>query len=98
MFAEIGCAAASVILMLVCLIVQPTRASCPPGWYVDGARPSGEYDCRRVPTGDDERLPSGIVVDHTTQPPGVLDGRIFCPNGSPRVLNASTVACSTERR
>ena len=77
----------------MCSKPLPSRATCDRGWYVDGIRPSGRYDCRRAPIGDDVRLPSGLVEDRSVQSPGVLDGRIFCTTGQPRVVDERTVEC-----
>ena len=57
----------------------PSSASCPPGFYLDGVHPSGEYTCRSKPPADDpiaERR--GIIAqDAATE----LHGRIACAAG-----------------
>jgi hypothetical protein len=78
----------------MCSKPLPSRATCDRGWYVDGIRPSGRYDCRRAPIGDDVRLPSGLVEDRSTQPSGEIDGAILCTGGTqPIVVDERTVEC-----
>lgn len=90
---DVGCAAISILVMLIAFVMHPHRAKCPRGFWMNGVRPTGEFQCRRTPVGDDIRMPNGHVVDHSIQPPGVLDGRIFCAGGDPRVIDDTTVAC-----
>jgi hypothetical protein len=89
----------AVMVLLLTVVLCRDHERCPDGWWVEGVRPSGVYDCRHVPVGDDVRLPGGLVEDRSVQPPGVLDGRIFCVAGSePRVIDARTVACRKDSR
>lgn len=96
MVIEVGGALAGVIAIMTAIVAHPTRGECPkPGWYVDGVPADGHYQCFRVPVGDDERLPNGHVVDHSVQPDGVIDGRVFCQPGAtiPVVVDYRTVEC-----
>lgn len=83
-----------VLASLLTLVSAPTDGKCPERWWVNGVRPDGRYQCFPAPVGPDERLPSGIVVDHSVQPPGVVDGRVFCTVGKlPVVLDSRTIGC-----
>lgn len=91
--------AQTMIALIVGLVVAtvawmtPTRASCPAGWWVEGIRPSGAYDCLSpVPpccgdaTGPCEKIPCP-KLDR-------IDGRIYCTGGSiPIVVDNATVGC-----
>lgn len=69
----------SASLLLLGRCTHPTHARCPlHGWWLEGVRPSGLYDCRRVPIGDDTWDPIHGERDHSVQPPGVIVGRIYC--------------------
>ncbi|HEY1814878.1 MAG TPA: hypothetical protein VGG74_21170 [Kofleriaceae bacterium] len=83
-----------ILVIAVTLLCRPHHARCPAGWWLDGVRPSGRYDCRRVPIGDDRRDADGIVRDHSYEPPGEIDGEIYCTGGSkPIVVDERTVGC-----
>jgi hypothetical protein len=70
---------------------RPERATCPPCWYLDsGIRPSGLFRC--VP--DLVRDPAGSI-DAALQPPGAIEGMIYCTGGSvPIVVDYRTVGCT----
>jgi hypothetical protein len=101
MLTDVGGALVAVLAMLTAIVSNPTNGECPKkGWYVDGVSADGHYQCFRMPIGDDVRLPNGHVVDHSIQPAGVLDGRIFCQVGAtvPIVIDYRTVACAKGTR
>jgi hypothetical protein len=75
------------------LCSPPRQARCPRGYWLDGVRANGMYDCLRVPIGDDARLPNGHVVDRSVQPDGVINGWIFCSSGRPVVIDERTAGC-----
>ena len=96
MIADVLTAAAAelALLLAIALTPLPSHASCPRGWWVEGVRPSGRYDCHRVPVGDDVRLPSGLLEDRSLQPPGEIDGAIRCTGGAVAiVVDSRTVGC-----
>lgn len=78
-----GWALLSLAVLAVASVVQPRRARCPGGMYVEGVRPSGSFECRVAP-----RFERDI-------PPDVeIAGRIYCTGGSrPIVVDSKTVGC-----
>lgn len=74
---------AIVTLALLCYATtcRPDHASCWPGWYVNGIRPSGVYECRRVPGGDQLYDGAGGYPDRTVDRPGWYRGEIVCTGG-----------------
>lgn len=65
--------------------MRPHSAQAPHGFYINGVRPTGHFELRRIPLGRDDDAP---------QPPGVLQGRIWCGNGERAiVVNERTVGC-----
>ena len=79
--------------MLSALAMQPERAECPRGFYVNGVRPSGRYECRPSPY----RFPAEVNLpnmwDWTPDPPGAFTAQIKCKHGTPRVVDSRRVAC-----
>ena len=73
----------------------PTRASCPPGWWLpEGVSRHGHYTCWRAPVGQDHRDPDGIVRDASVLPKGEIVGNIYCTGGQvPIVVDYRTVGC-----
>jgi hypothetical protein len=47
---DLVCAIATVVALCCAAVTRPQHARCPPGqgWYVNGIRPSGRFECRRV--------------------------------------------------
>jgi len=45
---DLVCAIATVVMLCCAAATRPQRARCAPGWYVNGIRPSGRFECRRV--------------------------------------------------
>lgn len=96
----ITAALASLVLVVVCSFVRPTRGECPPGWYVlDGVRTrdswrgvTGSWSCR-IPEPDDPRDQAGGM--NTGARPNVeINARIYCTGGAlPIVVNERTVGC-----
>lgn len=87
--------------LLLGRIARPTHACCPErGWWLEGIRPSGIYDCRRIPVGDDTWDAVHGEHDHSVQPPGVIVGRIYCGSGERPIAHwDGSVRCeATEQR
>lgn len=80
---EALCALFSIIALCTAMATQPRHAHCPPGWYVDGVRPTGSYTCHRPPIGGEDADPP---------PPGSIQGRIYCTGGSSPIVNVNTGA------
>lgn len=98
---DLGCALLTVVLLCWCMAVQPQRAVCPGGWYVNGIRPTGVYECRRAPGGDPRLDGAGGAPDGTIDRPGWYRGRIWCTGGARPIVvlaradsEARTVGCS----
>lgn len=72
----------SIALLCCSAVVRPAAARCSEGFYVNGVRPSGVYECRRAPGGDP--LYDGLVgyPDRTVDRPGWYRGRIWCGTGA----------------
>lgn len=81
------------IASLAARLLAPTAATCGPLHWLNGVRPSGEYECRHAPVGDDSIGPHG-EYDTSSQPPGVIHGRIYCTGRTrPVVIDERRAAC-----
>lgn len=80
---EILIALASFVSFLVSL-AMPSHASCPAGFYVGGARPSGVYSCVRTPARDVCDTKGGCA-DITRDPR--FDGRLWCTGGAVAIVS-----------
>ena len=89
-------AVASIVLIMVGLVIRPPHATCPPRWWIpEGMRTNGEFVCRPPLTGTDERTARGILVDHSTQPPGGIELHVYCPpNSIPTLIGPGTGLCA----
>lgn len=87
--------AASLFVLLVAFAVRPRGATCPEHWWLPkGIQPSGHFVCRPTPIGDTVRDKRGIIHDESVQPPGELEGHIYCePNAIPTIVDTRAVAC-----
>lgn len=83
-------------LAVLAIVIALSRGTCPPGWSVNGVRPTGAYECLGPlhPPGCGE-------PDETSPPcvrPAVKAGRIYCTNGTrPIVVDHRTVGCQPMR-
>lgn len=82
----------SIVLLCAAMVIHPDHARCDATMWVNGVRPDGTYELRRVPVGDDEIGPRG-ELDHSRQPPGVLVGRVYCGGRLAIVVDSRTVGC-----
>ena len=74
-------------------LLAPAIARCPPGWYVNGVRPSGIYECRPV-LGRPERDISDARARLESGDSRAITGRLRCTGGdSPVVIDSRTVGC-----
>lgn len=85
---------ATIALLCISMVMRPTHARCPIGWYVNGVRPSGGFQCLRAPTGDPDYDGTWGHPDRTIDHPGDLRGRIYCTGGAtPIVVDDRAVGC-----
>lgn len=81
----------SVLLLVAFAIVRPERATCPPGSYVEGVRPSGATQCLSVEPDYDC---SGANRCHGRAARWRVPMRIACTGGMrPIVVDGRTVGC-----
>jgi hypothetical protein len=67
---------------------HPSSAQCPRGFFAEGIRRSGAYECKPAPIGDTVRDARGILHDNSVQPPGVIAGQLYCsPSQVPVLLD-----------
>lgn len=78
----------SLLLRVVCAFARPSSMRCPPRWWFDGIRPSGEFTCLYTP------------VVESDAPGDELDARIYCDDdAAPRVTwNGERVECEPFER
>lgn len=80
----------TMVVLLAAALVQPHRARCPAGWWIDGVRPSGAFACRAAPVRD---TGARTEVDDGT-PDAELGGQLYCSGGTqPIVVDERTVGC-----
>lgn len=87
MISNLGYALIGILIVAAAAVFQPTRCWCPHGWYVNGVRPSGSFECRRSPMVD---ASSAAEVNDGT-PDWILPGTVYCAH--PIVLDERTVGC-----
>jgi hypothetical protein len=79
---------ASAIIAVASCTYRPDRAQCAEGYYVNGVRGDGRFECLRSPP---------VAKRDCTQPTGPSLGivsRIYCTGGSrPIVVDQRTVGC-----
>lgn len=91
---EFFCALATVLVLCLAMATQPRRASCPVGWYVNGIRPTGSFECRPIPIGNPDYDGTWGKPDRSIERPGAILGRLYCTGGThPIVRNERTVGC-----
>ncbi len=84
----------SLAAILFAYVVRPTRAKCPPKWYVNGAR-DGVYECRSpYPYPDDCTKGSAGCVERVDPNEISYRGLIYCTNGMDTVQNGTSVWCA----
>jgi len=98
MLVDVACAMLSVVLLCWSMVTRPAAATCPAGWYVNGVRPSGVYECRRAPGGDPLYDGAGGFPDRSVERPGWYRSRIWCTGGAHPIVvledrEARTVGC-----
>ncbi len=86
MMFEVVCAFLTAVVLIVGIALHPTRVRCPTGWFAEGVRPSGSFQCSRPPPGGE---------NDATTPPGRIGGRVWCTGGTVPVLadDGRTVGC-----
>lgn len=90
MLADLGYALLSVFVVLVTAIaISPERAECPRGWWVNGVRPSGSFECIRDvrPEADNEHGELRTIEGRVDCPPSFMpivetERRVACRNAS----------------
>lgn len=59
---------------------RPHAARCPDGWWLpEGVRSDGSFICKPNAPIHDGTTPRGGYIDLSTEPPGWLRGRVYCP-------------------
>lgn len=89
---------AGALLRVIAAIARPRVATCPPGYYVEGVRPSGETTCVSTwdPRPDDTKSPEGC--HHGVLEVPRLPTRVWCePAELAVVINERTVGCRKAR-
>lgn len=81
MLVDVACAWLTVALLCCSMTVRPTMAACAEGFYVNGIRPSGVYECRRTPGGNPLYDGAAGYPDRTVDRHGWYRGRIWCTSG-----------------
>jgi hypothetical protein len=84
----------AIVALCIGIVTQPTTATCPRGWTIDGVRPTGVSRCTPAPPPN-----CGEPVPPYNQPcpddARELPMRIWCTGGSrPIVVNERTVGCT----
>lgn len=79
----------SAALLTCSAVTQPSSARCPAGWYLNGVRQTGVYECRRAPGG---------APDRTVDRLGWYRSRVWCTGGTRPIVvledrEARTVGC-----
>lgn len=73
--------------------VRPRVGRCPTGWYANGVRPWGSYECRPAlgdPAHDLQDARDRVFIDDDR----AIRDRIYCTGGShPIVVDDVTVGC-----
>lgn len=72
----------SVALLCCSAVRRPAAARCPVGWYVNGVRPTGVYECRRAPGGNPLYDGAAGYPDRTVDRPGWYRSRVYCTGGA----------------
>lgn len=72
------------VFYVVANFVQPVKATCPPGWWVNGVRLDGTFQCYKPWPGDEEHPPAVDVF---------VSSRLYCGVQRPAVVNERMVAC-----
>lgn len=89
----------SIVLLCCSMAMRPAGARCPARWYLNGVRPSGVYECRRVPGGSPLYDGAGGFPDRSVDRPGWYRSRVRCTGGSRPIVvlgdgEARTVGCT----
>lgn len=87
----------SVAVVFVGIVTRPRSAQCPSGWWMNGARPSGEFGCRPTPRLRASEEARGPYHPEPLDPDEDVEvyGHVFCdPGDEPRVMSDGVhVAC-----
>lgn len=78
----LGCWWLSLAMLCCSAVTRPRAARCADGFYVNGIRPSGVYECRRAPGGNPLYDGAAGYPDRTVDRPGWYRSRIYCTGGS----------------
>jgi hypothetical protein len=91
---EMFCTIGSIAILCCAMVTQPRVARCPGGWYVNGIRPTGSFECRRIPGGNPDFDGTWGRPDRSFERVGALQGQLYCTGGTrPIVRNETTVGC-----
>lgn len=75
---------ATILAMLIATLWRPTHATCPRGWFVDGAQRVGTFECaQRSDAPDFDVVDAGFCVR----------SRLYCTSGAVAVASGTSVWC-----
>jgi hypothetical protein len=77
MICDVTALLASIFLLCWACATRPTHARCPPDWWINGVRPSGELGCRPA-DGRDIEIHSRIYCTGGSVPIVVDDRTVGC--------------------
>lgn len=69
-----------------------SRVRCPAGWYVNGVRPGGDFECRPV-VGEPENDILDAVRRRAIADDRALAGRVYCTGGATPRQDGESVWC-----
>lgn len=81
-----------VALVVWCWCSHARHCPAPPGWYVNGARPSGEYELRPVLGRPQDDLLDAWLRRELSGPSPVA-GRVYCTGGATLHQDGLSVWC-----
>ena len=91
---------ASAVLRAWCFVSRPHALSCPPRFHLaTGVRRDGSFACAQpLVGGDPNRDGTHGTRDESVEPPGTIDGRIWCDEGERPVVtwNGDAVVCGAK--
>jgi hypothetical protein len=84
----------STALLVYACITRPSRSRCPDGWYINGVRPSGRFECVESPAPGEYDCSADRVCPQPKQDAAEVAGQIVCTGGAtPIVSDERTVGC-----
>lgn len=88
--------ASTLLAVVVSTFGCPDHARCVAGWYLNGVRPSGEFECRPV-LGDAASDLDDARARRDFHDERAVRGRIYCTGGSHPVIGADGASVGCQR-